>query len=449
MPLKACKGRFSSQFGPLDLQLYLATNHSAHLINFMLKTCKQAYIATALALAWLLACSGTQAKEQEAAPTVILIAWSGMRHDYPDLDSFPGLDRLMAEGARALRMRPVYPSDTFPNTISIATGTYPDVHGIIANNFYDKVQGDYNHEQSPTSDWLLAEPLWLAAERQGVRAAVHSWIGSEGSWREQKPSYQKSHYLDTETEAKKVKQILKWLDLPEEKKPGLIMSWWKGANFLAIRQGPNHPAIKKRVRKHDNQLWALLKGIDKRGLWPNVTLLLVSDHGLTEISKFINVDEMLAESAIGAKTAGGPSLQHIYLDDLNDLEAAHARLAANSNLQVRRLDEWPAQARFAYKPRMGDLTVAVAPPYSLISPTKGQLAGHGLMAVLSGWRLGMHGYDAAHPDMAGLFLAVGRGVQAGLKLPEVRVIDVAPTIASLLGIHPPAQSEGRSLFLLP
>ena len=44
--------------------------------------------------------------------------------------------------------------------------------------------------------------------------------------------------------------------------------------------------------------------------------------------------------------------------------------------------------------------------------------------------------------MGAIFFALGRGVPAGTKLGEVRSIDVAPTVAALLGIEPPQSSEG-------
>ena len=60
-------------------------------------------------------------------------------------------------------------------------------------------------------------------------------------------------------------------------------------------------------------------------------------------------------------------------------------------------------------------------------------------------RPGVHGYSPEHPDMAGIFLAIGRGVPAGARPLAVRMIDVAPTVARLLGIDPPRDAEGRAI----
>jgi arylsulfatase A-like enzyme len=45
--------------------------------------------------------------------------------------------------------------------------------------------------------------------------------------------------------------------------------------------------------------------------------------------------------------------------------------------------------------------------------------------------------------MGAIFLGMGRGFPQGVRIGAVRNIDIAPTIAMLLGIDPPAQAEGR------
>ncbi|NIP77080.1 MAG: hypothetical protein GTN90_14325, partial [Xanthomonadales bacterium] len=61
---------------------------------------------------------------------------------------------------------------------------------------------------------------------------------------------------------------------------------------------------------------------------------------------------------------------------------------------------------------------------------------------MAGWTFGSHGYRPDHPDMAGMFLALGRGVPAGARLAPAHQVDLAATVAALLGIDPPLQSEG-------
>ena len=111
----------------------------------------------------------------QARPTVIVLSWDGVRHDYPERTRLPGLEAMEREGLRAGRLRPVFPSNTFPNHVALATGTHPDRHGIVDNRFFDRRRGVYDYGKGEGDSWLEAEPLWAAAERQGVPAATFFW----------------------------------------------------------------------------------------------------------------------------------------------------------------------------------------------------------------------------------------------------------------------------------
>ena len=113
-------------------------------------------------------------------------------------------------------------------------------------------------------------------------------------------------------------------------------------------------------------------------------------------------------------------------------------------LAAWRRDEIPAALRYRH-PRVGDVLALAEPPLALL-PGSDRAARFGGLARLFGRALGAHGYDPARfADMHGIFVALGRGVPKGARLPRVRAIDVAPTVAKLLGIDAPAQSEGAAI----
>ena len=105
----------------------------------------------------------------------------------------------------------------------------------------------------------------------------------------------------------------------------------------------------------------------------------------------------------------------------------------------------PPSYRSHFPGRSGDLTLVAEPPRVFARPTFAQKALAAFRSLRGGSR-GAHGYDPEHPDMGAIFFALGRGVPAGAKLGPIRVIDVAPTAAALLGMEPPEQSEGLALF---
>ena len=96
-------------------------------------------VLAALSVVALASCRSvtSNAPAHLAAPTVVLVSLDGFRWDYAGATDTPALDRLAREGMSAQALRPVFPTLTFPNHFSIATGVLPWRHGIVANRFPD------------------------------------------------------------------------------------------------------------------------------------------------------------------------------------------------------------------------------------------------------------------------------------------------------------------------
>ncbi len=380
-----------------------------------------------------------------ADPIVIVLSWDGMRHDYPDRGDFPALQRVEREGVRAEGLIPVFPSSTFPGHVSMATGTYPDKHGIVDNVFLDRERGRYAY--SGDANWIDAEPLWIAAERQGVKTATYFWVGSESDWQGMGTSYRMAPFDGRRPESEKVDQILDWLSLPEAERPRLIMSYWAGADSIGHDDGPDSDSVVRQIEAQDVQLGRLLDGIDELALWPRTTLIIVSDHGMAAWTEVLDIKGDLADAGIDAVAVGAAVVQiHLNTPVADD----EMRAVLDEMLQdvpgaiVHKGDALPEHYRLQRADRMGDWVIVLPPPYAATRSTGTELR---LIqaATMFGKTLGMHGYDPRLPDMAAFFLAMGRDVPAG-SLGELRQIDLPATVARLLNIEPPRDSEGSPIW---
>ena len=394
-------------------------------------------VAVSLALALLIPAAALGAK-----PLVIVLSWDGVRHDFPDRTPLPGLDRMERAGVRAERLVPVFPSNTFPAHVSLATGTHPDRHGILDNRFYDRERGRYSY--SNDASWIEAEPLWSAAERQGVRAAVFFWVGSETDWRGVGATHRRAPFDGTLGEEEKLAQLIDWIDLPEHERPGLVMSWWHGTDSIAHRKGPNHPDVIDALREQDEFLQQLFAALDARDAWDTTTVFVVSDHGVTAVDEIVAPDEVLEDAGIAARVVRGSSVAHVFLaDPSQDGEAARA-LGGIDGVEVYRRADVPERLRIRHASRNGDLVLVTHPPRTFTKlDTSSWLAV--TAARLFGWQTGSHGYEPDHPDMGAIFFALGRGVPHGKRLPPIPSTDVAPTVAALLGIDAPRDAEGTPI----
>lgn len=382
--------------------------------------------------AWLLA----HAAAALAAPTVLLISLDGTRPADLDAIDLPALARMAREGARAERLVPVFPSNTFPNHVTLVTGVSPERHGIVNNVFVDPVRGRFHYDGDPT--WLEAEPLWSLLASHGLPSASYHWVGSEGAWSSGRGPDAWRPFSSRTREHEKVDQLVKWLDLPEAERPRLLTAWFHGADGAAHRHGPGAPEVAETLRTQDTQLARLLRHLDAKGRWGETTVLVVSDHGMHAIERSLDLRAALGEAGVAGQVHGGGGFATVTLDEPGDADAALAA-ARGLGLEAWRRGQGPPGLE-ARNPRFGDVVV-MAPPGAVIAAAG--LLGR-LRASLMG---GAHGYRPELPSMGGIFLALGRGVGAGTNPGEVRALDVAPTVLSLLGLPVPSAMEGRPIDL--
>jgi len=397
---------------------------------------RAARVGIALALA-VLAAGWAGARPVLAAPTVILVSMDGMHPRDLDAALLPALARMAREGVRADRLAPVFPTNTFPNHVSLVTGVVPARHGIVSNVFRDPERGVHRYASDPT--WLETEPLWSILGAHGLPSASFHWVGSEGKWRSGRgPTWWKPFSSRT-PESEKVDQVLAWLDLPEAERPRLVTCWFHGADHAGHRHGPGAPEVAEALREQDAALARLQDGIGARGLWPETTLVVVSDHGMAAIEREVDLEGALEDAGVAAEVLGAGGFATVVLErPVDDLVAARAAARALG------LEAWaPADAPpglASDHPRFGDLVV-LAPPGTAIR--RGGLLGR-LRAVFTG---GVHGHRPDHPDMSGIFLALGRGVEPGRRLESVRALDVAPTVLALLDLPVPSTMQGQPVEL--
>lgn len=378
-----------------------------------------------------------------AAPgTVIWLSLDGVRHDYLERDPLPALTRVATQGVRAEALVPVFPSSTFPSHVSQATCARVDRHGMVANRFHDRERGDFSYGSD--ASWIDAEPLWIAAERQGVRAATFFWVGSETDWNGRGTTHRRAPFDSSIPESEKVDQILAWLDLPDAERPRLIMSWWHGADTAGHRNGPGHEETREALRTQDAELGRLLAGLDERNSWGDTTLLLTSDHGMTSVTELFDPAAFLAQQGIAARMLGGGGFAHLYLEDPAQAAAAAAALDAEPKLRAWRGDALPPELRYSHPSRMGDVVAIAEPPRGLTA----RWSVNGVYARIAhtlGNEVGSHGYVPDVADMGAILLGMGSAIPKSAALGRVDSLDVAPTVAVWLGIDPPEHCEGTAI----
>ena len=366
--------------------------------------------------------------EKEA--TVIVISMDGMRHDISKSSDLDAFERIATMGLKAEHLIPVYQSTTYPGHVSLATGVYPDQHGILHNSFYDRKEGYFNYPDQ--GDLIDVPPIWVLAEQVGIPAAVFFWVGSETDWNNVGASFRKAPFDASVSEETKIKQITEWLDMEDKIRPRLIMSYWDGIDTIAHQEGPTGPLITKQIVRQNELLKKLLHEIDTRDAWDYISLFVVSDHGMTEVSNYIMLGDLIKQSGIEITASSGPAVAHLFMDQKSKV-AALSFFSKQANIQAYDKHDLPKSFHLNHPTRTGDIVLITDPPNMFTNNVNAQPKG-------------MHGYSPQLADMKGIFYAIGAAIEPK-ALGSVHQIDLAPTIADILGIKDTDHMQGKTLSL--
>ncbi len=376
--------------------------------------------------------------------SVLLVSLDGFRADYLDLGIAPNLSRIAREGVRARWMNPSYPSLTFPNHYSMVTGLVPDHHGIVHNTMRDAALGGFklsDREAVGDGRWWGGEPIWVGAEKAGLRSATMYWPGSEASIGGVRPAYWQP-YREGETLPfdARVDTVLGWLSAPAATRPRIATLYFEAVDHEAHAHGPESTQAHAAVRQVDTAIGRLLRGLDARGLRDRVDLIVVSDHGMATVPRghLVAVEEVVSQKEATVVSIG----QVIGIAPNSGFEAQVARrlLGAHDRYDCWRKGELPARWRYGTHPRIPPIVCQMHEGWDMVPREIG--------ARRPAHDRGSHGYDPALPSMRALFVARGPSFEPGVVIEPFDNVDVYPLLARLLGIEP-APNDGDIAPLLP
>jgi predicted AlkP superfamily pyrophosphatase or phosphodiesterase len=430
----------------------------------------------ALALFAAVACATTGA----VTPTsrhLILISLDALRPAFyldPAFDA-PTLQALAAEGSHARAAESVFPTLTYPAHASIATGVRPARHGIFFNIVF-RPDGGRSRWYEEAAD-LRAPPLWAWARAAGLTTAAVSWpatLGASIDWLLAERDYYARPDPARDLVAASTpglfgrigvapldgagfKAPARWdafltavaTAIIREARPHLLMLHLIEADAVQHAGGPDGDGVKAAVARLDAHVRAMREAIVAAGIADRTSIIVTGDHGFQDVREYVYPNHVLAGAGLRgcprperwratthAASGGGAIFVHPPGDaEATALAEAALRREAGGRYTVLTRAELDA---------MGAMTGAAlgleaAPGWAI-----GTSCDRGLTEPPRGRFGGTHGFLPTRPSMATGFIAAGAGVRAGVALERVRLVDVAPTAAKLLGVPAPPV-EGRVL----
>lgn len=394
------------------------------------------------------------AYSETTKPIVILLSIDGFSYDYLQKHQPKNLLSLSKSGING-KLLPVYPSKTFPNHLSIITGTYPVKHGIVNNNFFNPLIDKYYYKGAGknNSAWLTADPFWSTAEKQGIKTAVYFWPESEIKGRT--PSFN-IPFNKKDSNKARFDQLLKWLKLPIEQRPQFIASYFSSVDSAGHHYGPNSKELKQSITDIDLLIGDFISKLPET-VTNDVSIIVVSDHGMLEldtshvIKPSMVFDEKILNLIKSNKIKIAKNDTQIYLyfsksflhefDSTKIIEKLNEQSNKSKLYQVHSKGEYPKHWNFNIENKLiPDIIIEANPPAVFVKENFN----------IKRLNKGTHGYDAkGHSGLIGIFIASGQNIIKGQSVKPFENIHVFPFMSELLMMKQTEDIDGNSSVLAP
>ncbi len=368
---------------------------------------------------------------------LILISFDGFRWDYMEKTNTPNLDRLVVNGVKANALIPSFPSKTFPNHYTIVTGLYPENHGIVFNTIYDPVFDATfslgNREEVQNGRWWGGEPIWVTAEKQGLKTLCNFWPGSEAEIKGIMPTYWIKYDGNVPNE-ERVEKVLQYLDKPARDRPSFYTIYFSDPDDFGHLVGPDSLSINVAIQECDARIGQLITGLEQRNLFDKVNIMIVSDHGMAQLSqeRLIFLDDYLDPTNL--KIPNLSPVMDIWCEESEIDSIFNLISGKHSHLSIYKKQDIPEQLHFSNNRRIAPIIGIMDNGWSLTSHD--YYASH-----QSDYSGGTHGFDPANPDMHAFFLAHGPSFKSGISVPAFKNIQLYNLMSKVLELEP-AENDG-------
>jgi len=371
-----------------------------------------------------------------AAPILVLVSLDGWRWDYINRFSAPNLRALASRGVRAAALIPSFPVLTFPNHYTLVTGLYPEHHGIVGNTMNDAAIGQrfsMSAETAKDSRWWGGEPLWVRVIRSGRHAATMFWPGSDVEIGGVRPTFWKP-YLKQITVPDRVRQALEWLALPEPQRPSFVSLYFEAVDTAGHDFGLESPELAAAAANLDDAIGQLVAGVHALGLDDRITFVVVSDHGMSQLSpdRVVYLEDYVDPDTVDVTEWHG-FLAAAPKD--GDAESLYRKLhGQHPALAIYMREHTPPPLHYRDNPRIAPVIGILDTGWAVT--TRARLRSKKLDAAT-------HGFDPHSRDMGALFVAAGRGIRRGRVVAPFQNVDVYDVLCAIVGISP-AANDGNA-----
>lgn len=373
---------------------------------------------------------------------VVLITISGLRADHAnDAGSFrlkiPNLQALRANGSHAVGVESVYPSQRIPAHVSMVTGMLPADHGITSDVPFDEQTGVPAASPFRSAKAIKADTVWEAVNRAELKAAAIGFpMTTDATIKLNLPEAEQNSDTSKAESA---------IELIARHQPNLLAINFTSFDAAQRRYGLLSKEAILALETIDGLVGKIVQATESAKLKEQTTFLIVSDHGASKVEREFRPNALLAKKGLlttdgqgivkswraVAQSFGGSAA--IFLKNPQDqataqeVEKLFRDLEQDSDNPLWRITVRREVARLGAESRAA-LFLDAAPLFQLSDRANGSTTGKAADRAA-------YGYLPSRAEMRGALFLSGKAIKAGQRIEYARLIDVAPSIARLLGLE--------------
>ena len=427
----------------------------------------------------------------DSTQTVVVLSVDGLAGFYWDdpKAEMPTIRALADAGASATAMTTVAPTVTWPNHTTLVTGATPARHGVVGNDYYDRLNNRLVALMSDPAGCKVplvkAPTIYDAAKARGLGTAAIRWPATRGAktldWTLPDVfSDELLHEYTTPALVAECREAGIWSDgeavqsggrelrivsdkvctrvfnfILRTHRPGLALLHLTNVDHVEHQKGPRTAEAYAAIKSADAQVREVWQEI-KRAFPRQTTLLIVSDHGFSPVDRVVLPNIVLRAAglvetnngkatggSVRVVTQGGAALLYVLDDAQRAAIIEQVRKSCASLEGIGKIVGPGELSEHGFAEPKDDLRAPDMILFAKEGYAFGETATGAESIIQLAERKGAHGHDENLSAMDAIFVAWGRGIKPA-RLGKISNLDVAPTIAKLLDLELPG-SEGKPL----
>lgn len=392
----------------------------------------------------------TAAASSSPSSVLIVVSYDAFRTEYLRRNSTSFMNELRRNGTTAEFMRNVFPTKTFPNHHSIATGVYPNQHGVMANEFYDHSRGrlNYSYEMFHFNEEIV--PIWALNELNGGHSGCMMWPGSDFPYAKERVNCTYVNQFNlTLPWNDRVDTVFKWI-LDPKQPANLVLLYIEEPDYYGHIYSPESDRVAQLIVKLNDLTRYIHDKIREFNLQDRVNVVHLSDHGMDSLmpKNFINLTRFVPDDIKYDVHGNTPVLQIVpkVKQQTADLYRALKNASEkNGNFDVYTLENLPSRWHFNNSQRTGPITAVAKLGYGFDDMWKTVEFYRKTynVSITSETKYGVHGYDNDLPIMHPIFFGYGPKIRERTTVDPFDTVDLYYLFCEILQLDAPSYLAGE------